>query len=466
MPDCVKISTTSGPDRTLVLVAVLAISAGVGGLAGGIYIDLARMAAVAALVIQIIVELRGGRKEFMTSPLFLLSAVGVIFFSAVQAIWGQEALHTKALDLTVFIGSRAEAIILAFGMAGLLFYLLASRKNKRDAAVIPKLVNGIVVSLFVLTAAVSFFDIALYTPSILAPPVSSFIAPFIVKASFIIPPVISLSLCLLVRYAQTRGRYFRIAVFILAIAALGALAYAHEGKLVMFILFAVSLYTIRLLDFSFSHMVLALLTALLVTLAFVQIVQHTRWKVTGGSDRESSSYFRIFKSKGVWRQTETGYCLGNVLKAHANEPFDLSKQAFWIEGLVPRILWPGKPSLSSGQKYAVDYCSKRPKYLGKHSASITLLGQPVIKGGIIGLVIHAGLLLFVLAAIERFNANPAALSAAMITALLPWLIDFDQDFSLYVANAVKFAMVMAFLFIPISMIERRIEGDNLERGQL
>lgn len=453
--DCVRISTTPEQGISLLLVAALALSAGIGGFAGGIYIDMARIGAVAALLIQMIVELRGRRKEFMTSPLFLLSSIGAVFFSAVQAVWGHEAPHAKALNFTVFIGSRAEAIILAFSMAGLLFYLLASRKNQWDAAVIPRLADGIIVSLFVATVAVSFFDIALYTPSILAPPVPPFVAPFIAKASFIIPPVISLSLCLLARYAQTRGRYFRTAVFILAMAALGALAYAHEGKIVMFILFAVSLYTIRLLDFSFPRMVLALLAALLVTLAFVQVVQHTRWKVLGGSGRESSSYFRIFKSKGVWRQTETGYCFNNVLKAHANDPFDVSKQAFWIKGLVPRILWPGKPSLSLGQKYAVDYCSRRQKTLGKQSSSITLLGQPVIKGGIIGLIIHAGLLLFVLAAIERFNATPAALPAAMIAALLPWLIDFDQDFSMYIANAVKFALVMAVLFIPIALIERR-----------
>jgi hypothetical protein len=452
--DRVRISTAPEQDIFLLLVAALALSAGAGGFAGGIYIDLARIGAVSALLIQMIVELRGRRKEFLTSPLFLLSSIGVVFFSALQAIWGYEAPHAKALDYASFIGSRAEATILAFSMAGLMFYLLASRKNQRDAAVIPRIADWIVASLFAVTAAVSFFGVALNTPGILA----SFIPPFIANASFIIPPLISLSLCLLVRYAQARGRYFRIAVFILAMTALEALVYAHEGKLVMFILVAVSLYTIRLLDFSFSHMVLALLAALLVALVFVQVVQHTRWKVAGGTGRTSSSYFRIFKGKGVWRQTETGYCFSNVLKAHADDPFDLSKQAFWIKGLVPRILWPGKPSLSLGQKYAVNYCSRRQKTLGKHSSSITLLGQPVIQGGIIGLIIHAGLLLFVLAAIERFNANPAALPAAMIAAILPWLIDFDQDFSMYIANAVKFALVMAVLFIPIAAIERRASG--------
>ena len=83
-----------------------------------------------------------------------------------------------------------------------------------------------------------------------------------------------------------------------------------------------------------------------------------------------------------------------------------------------------------------------------------LLGQPVIRGGWIGLFVHAGLLLFALAAIERLNADPHTLSAVVTGALLPWLIDFDQDFALYIANAVKFALVMVVVIIPVAMTEK------------
>ncbi len=51
----------------------------------------------------------------------------------------------------------------------------------------------------------------------------------------------------------------------------------------------------------------------------------------------------------------------------------------------------------------------------------------------------------------------------MVAALLPWLIDFDQDFAIYVANAVKFALVMAVLFIPVAVIERCAFGLGQER---
>jgi len=52
------------------------------------------------------------------------------------------------------------------------------------------------------------------------------------------------------------------------------------------------------------------------------------------------------------------------------------------------------------------------------------------------------------------NTNRTGLSTAFVVALLPWVIDFDQDFAMYVANAVKFSLVMAFLIAPIALFER------------
>lgn len=100
---------------------------GAGGFAGGVFIELARAGAVIALVSQVIVELRSGRKQFLTSPLFLLSVIGVVFFSAVQVPWGyDQPWPSKAKDFTVYVGSQAEAVILAFCMASLVAYLFAS----------------------------------------------------------------------------------------------------------------------------------------------------------------------------------------------------------------------------------------------------------------------------------------------------------------------------------------------------
>jgi hypothetical protein len=216
------------------------------------------------------------------------------------------------------------------------------------------------------------------------------------------------------------------------------------------------LYVFRLFDFSIRWLILSGLIALMFILALLTALQNTKWSYSSrAGSLVSESFSNLLMVKGVLRQTETGYCLGNVLQTHSKDTFNISKQIFWIKGLIPRILWKNKPSLSLGGNYAVKYCSKQPKYLGYHSGSITLLGQPLIQGGMIGLILHGGILLLVLAAIERMNANRTGASTTLVVALLPWLIDFDQDFSMYVANALKFALVMLILFIPIVLIERR-----------
>lgn len=428
------------------VIAAVAVLSSAAALAGGPYLELARVSALAALLVQVIVDLRAGRSRFMTSPLFLLSIIGVLFFSVFQRLWKDSG----QLVIATFVGSPAEGIILAFCMTCLVFYLIASHL---PLATKSKFSNRHFVPLFVLAACVSCFDITLYYLKSVQAPVPHFLA----NAHFIVPPLISICLCLLVRSAPARGRFVQLAVFFLIIATLGGLVYVREGKIVLFMLAAVSAYATRVFELSFKHLILAAIAALLIALAFGYTIQQTRWLVSFGPNPPSRMYFVNFKSKAVYRQTETGYCLDNVLKKHAAESFAASKQLFWLKGLVPGVLWPDKPTLSMGKEYAIKYCLRleRKSTLGDHSSSITLLGQPLIHGGVIGLIVHAGLLLLGLAIIERFNTNPKALSAAMVTALLPWLMDFDQDFAMYIANAAKFAVVMAIVFIPIVLIERR-----------
>ena len=166
--------------------------------------------------------------------------------------------------------------------------------------------------------------------------------------------------------------------------------------------------------------------------------------------------FKVLILKLIWRQTDTIYCLKNVLEVHGNEPFTLSKQFFWIKAVVPRILWPEKPSLSLGSSYSSKYCGMYKEspaqggYSKGHSSSITLLGQPIIQGGLASLILHAGILAIALAVITLITRNPRSLSTASVTAILPWLIDFDQDFAMYVANAMKFFLaILPLIFYAV-----------------
>lgn len=438
------------------VVGGFAVLVGIGAFGGGVFMELARAGALVTLLAQAIIELRRGQRRFLTSPLFLLSVIGVVFFSIVQSIWVPEGpWPTEVRNITLFIDSKAEAVILSFCMACLVLYLFTSRafdnKDPFRGSNVPTVPNFLIFFLFTLAGAVTAFDVTLH--SLIVAEIR--IPPFFAKVRFVVPPLIALSFALLVRSAPARGHWHKAILSVFVLSCLGGLIYGGESKVIMFTMAALMMYALRLFDFSFAQMVLMVLAGLLVVLVFVQIVQYSRWKVSSTPVQISSNFVRIFQVKGVWRQTETGYCLENVLKAHADKPIKMLEQLFWVEALVPRSLWPDKPSLSLGKEYAVKYCKKKPSEVGWHSSSITLLGQPVIKGGIVGLILHAGILLLALAAVEKYNANRRDLSTAFVVAMLPWLIDFDQDFSMYIANAVKFSLVMAVLFIPVRMIEYR-----------
>ena len=360
-------------------------------LTGGVYIELARGGAVIALAFKALVELRNGQKRFLTSPLFLLSGIGVLFFSVAQRIWApEEPWPSSDLNFTLYVGSQAETIILVFCMASLGFYQISSASRKTSVSTITSgLSNGLVVFLFLLPIYLTIGDLTLYSLKADQTDVLS----LIYKMHFVIPPLIILSISILLQNSLKRGWLYKVSLFLLVIFVLAGLLYVRESKVVLFTFVSIVLYALRLYNFSIFQLLLAALIVLFFISAIIMVLQHTNWKSPGGMT--GISYLKLLRGKGVLRQTETGHCLSNVLKAHSKEPLEISKQTFWIEGLIPRILWENKPSLSLGGSYAVKYCSKLPEYLGHHSASITLLGQPVIQGGVIGLILHGGILLLV-----------------------------------------------------------------------
>lgn len=455
--------------------ALLAILA---ALYGGEMVVAGRFAAVAALALLVFVDIREKRLQFMTSPLFLLAALIIVFFSLVPGIWGRSLLpwNPKYLtiyvrDITTYVGSDTEGIVIAFGAICLGLYFFSSRhwrsaENGPEGITI-KPVKYLPMLLVIFVLLVSVFNGALYYFN-----TSGDSPPYLYsQVRFLTPPLIAFSLFYMVRTAIGRGPMAGIAVAVTAVAAITVLLYVHEGKLAIFIACTLALYAARLRNPRPFPLFLAAAATLMAGIFMIQAVQAIRLPnksvIAPVNAKERSGQFewsgvsakfqQVLIWKAVWRQTETGYCLGNVLRTHRNERFDVSRQLFWLKGLVPRLLWPGKPNLSLGGEYAARYCRLHVKTsaLKGHSASITLLGQPMIHGGWAGLVFHVGLLLAALAAIERINADPVALPGVLSAALLPWLIDFDQDFALYVANAVKFTLAMMVLYLPALLIERR-----------
>ena len=188
-----------------------------------------------------------------------------------------------------------------------------------------------------------------------------------------------------------------------------------------------------------------------LSIGIIQIVDLVRSPIRTGAAPLAATWFgSVLRAKVVLRQAETRYCFQKVIDKHREQPLTATNQLFWLKGLVPRVLWPKKPSLSLGAGYSVGYCGSTVE--NQHSASITLLGQPIIHGGLIGLLLHGGLLVVGLGGVVWLARRPRSLATITSVALLPWLIDFDQDFAIYVANAVKFFLVMT----PLVLLARRL----------
>lgn len=452
----------------------IAVSTIFAALAGGDFLGPARFAAMAALVLQVIVELYERRSRFLTSPLFLLSFITATFFSFVQGLWGRFITDFKGSlwgnryyfppgeEFTVYVDSMAEQIVLAFAMICLVVYFISSQNGNKykitNTLNENKKLNFVPFLFIALAITITILNCILFYLNYYKGSTS----PYYFQILFATPPLISACLFYLVRSAAGGGFAFKMAVGLTAVVTVAGLAYVHEGKLVILISGMLIFYAIRLWNPSPARIIPVAAGALVLGLILLQTTQAIRVPsasifVTNPNDGldTKARMLSVLAWKLVWRQTDTGACFRNVVRAHSDQPLTPSRQLFWLKGLVPRVIWSEKPSLSLGRIYASRYCGVPENQVGVHSASITLLGQPMIQGGMIGLFLHVGLLLLVLAAIERLNADPRTLPAMMTAAMLPWLIDFDQDFALYVANAVKFGIVIGVPMVAGVMIENR-----------
>jgi len=420
----------------------------------GLAIELFRWSALALLAAQVWVEARAGRTLYLTSPLFLLSAIAAIPFSFLQGM-ALSYFDVPDYDFVSYIGTGAERLVIAFSMAGLLGHGIVScrasvaaakGRSQQQSRLLGYAFMALIVTITALNVA------AFHMPTLRA-------MPFARPLHFLAPPAQAFMLLFLIRQGFQRGLGFNAAVVLAMAISISGMFAVLEGKIPVFILAASFLYWLRMTKASRVKMLSGGVLLVMFVIGALQIMQVLRvpsQSVFTNNPAVGSAaevFQRIVVWKGVWRQTDTGYCLKNVIEAHQDENFLLSKQLFWLQGLVPRALWPGKPSLSLGADYSTRYCGRRS--VSNHSSSITLLGQPIIHGGRIGLAVHVGLLIAALGWLTSLSRAPESLPSVALAALLPWLIDFDQDFAMYVANAVKFfTLGMAPLAIAAALAER------------
>ena len=415
-------------------------------------ISVVRAGAIATLLAQVYQEQRMGDIQFMTSPLFLLGAIVLTFFSLILAVtpFPSYAIHIKNIDS--FFGSDAERVIVIFGLFSISIHSLIARRvsqiaemNENGPTRAGKYVYTFAIIALIVSLAGTINFLSFKSGSTQLTEIRS-----------ISPPILAFSLMYLVYQALEASRRQKILIAVVVILSIASLVFIHEGKKPFFMIIVGLLYWFRLKKVSRKNIVLIgmiLVPAFVGLLQIIQVVRAPNTSMLGNAHRSPPVMFmRVITAKLALRQEETRFCLQNVLAEHWQQPFSAKGQLFWLKGLVPRAIWLGKPSLSLGREYASRYCGLGGT--GPHSASITLLGQPIIQGGGLGLLLHGGVLIACLGGMVWLGRNPQGLATLAVAALLPWLIDVDQDFALYVANAVKYFLVMLPLIVLVAWMEK------------
>lgn len=150
---------------------------------------------------------------------------------------------------------------------------------------------------------------------------------------------------------------------------------------------------------------------------------------------------RVFTAKVVNRQGVTIYCFNKIVERKLYAQPERSPYYF-LAGLIPGYFWPDKPSLSIGEEIATEYCGHELNPSNPDTAVGTLLGEPIMRAGFAGLIVAEVVLLGGLLGLTWLGLR-GGLGAIYVAALAPWLVDFDQHFTMYIANAVKVSFFMA-----------------------
>ena len=175
-----------------------------------------------------------------------------------------------------------------------------------------------------------------------------------------VAPIQAFLLLFLLHCALDRSRIGLMPVVLLIVFNLTVMVLAHGGKIPVLIGLAAGLYYIAHTRVSFGALNKAILAFAVVLVIGMQLIHLVRAPEYYGPSNEKMAFTQkignIFLAKLLWRQTETGYCLSNVLAAHKDDRFELPNQTFWVKILIPRAVWPEKPDFSRGGRYATVYC--------------------------------------------------------------------------------------------------------------
>jgi hypothetical protein len=401
------------------------------------------------------------------SPLLLLAASALLFYSLLPALYisSYEGLflrvfpagHGLAFEQAAsYVGSNAERMILQFSALAMVAHgvlvLVASDgvAGSPDSTRLPdappfttSLVVTVGIGLTALRALIIVSD------SLSNPMMEPLLRRVLQDIADAAAPCFSLCLAFLAMRAPASGG--RLLYSLVAACGLGLLIIAYTAKAAIMATLASSSLMLVLARPRMRHVLLfgALSSALFVSvLATHSLVRHNY-----ATSLEAVVNAVLYKL--ILRQASTGNCLRGVLNAHEHSG-DFASAFYFVSAVVPRYLWPEKPSLSRGAEYSTLYCENGDQLPERpHSASITLLGEPIIHAGLAGLGV-ASLVLLAILSIMTISSLSSPLGALAMLALLPWIVDFDQHFALYIANLAKAGLYIAPFLLLLFVYRRRM----------
>ncbi len=454
--------------RALLVVAAVVWLAAIAsvGFDGRIHFLFRSILSVFALVL-LFKTLRGPAATVILSPVVALALIPFFFFSLVPAAsleWPDmvQTSPTMLATVRVYVGARGELIVLQTSAmfftlwAGLLVYFERRPVDGKPPPLPENLAPWATV-----VAIVLIFGSGLYLLSIvISPTIAEYSRTGIgTQIRHAVQPLISIAVATLVYLAAARRGIHRVIAPVAAVIAVGALLTTAAAKSAVFIsISCLLLYAVTARVSLRNYVgVFGLMAALLIGGVLVLQLIRTPGLVDPKKNIQENLVLRIATSitaKLVWRQNSTGMCFQNAVKTHFDEP--ARKNPFYFAfAVVPRVFWPGKPSLSRGTEFADIYCKFQRDPSVSNDQSVTLVGEPIIEAGAVGLATAQAFLAVVLVAVTVVFLRNRPTGHVAMAALLPWLVDFDQNFSMYVANAAKMFLIMLPLLAILLFLDRK-----------
>lgn len=401
---------------------------------------------------------------YFLSPLFLMGLITLIFYSLAPAIYGQffskvptyfliigmGPSHQNAIE---FLGSNAELLILQFSALCFLIMSLmlkwdvkskyGQQRLKINPHCPPYCLYSLNVVVLILGTLLFISKEALPSPDFPSLNVWS-------EARHALMPLMSFSVIALAYFSAQEKAFFKfIGLISITLCAFSTIFSGLTATPIYLFIIVAFLFLFRVFHKPKSLLISSSMIFLIIPI-LILITMVARGELKNITKPAAIIQYSVAKlaSKIILRQTTSGSCLNGIynnhISAESGDPF------FFTIAFVPRITWPQKPILSRGSEYAEKYCGQSGAIRTKHSESITLLGEPLLNGGILGVVMAQLIIATLLMIGGAFIGSKNTTYIIFVIALLPWLTTFEQHFAEYLGNLVKVVIIMLPLFLVLN----------------